>query len=252
MYNGIMSIKSSFIFGLILLDEIMSQFRDPLGTTSFSYKNMYGFVPSSYKKKNVYGLVERLKNEGFLKSEAWGNFSLRLEAREETFKDFPLLQFVGKPWDGKWRIFGFDIEEKQRFLRTRLRNILHKFGFRMVQKSLYVCPLPTENHIRKFILEYKELSQNTYMFVSDKFFFEHEKEFVDKVFNLTKLDSKYKVLLQKLEKGVSQEKRAEATSNVAEVLREFIEITSNDYFLPKELLPEGFLRDKAASLLTIS
>lgn len=245
MYNGIMSIKSSFIFSLILLDEIMSQLRDPLGAVSFSYKNMYGFVPSSYKKKNVYGLVERLKNEGLLKSEAWGNFSLRLEARKVTFKDFPLLQFVGKPWDGKWRIFGFDIEEKQRFLRTRLRNILHKYGFRMVQKSLYVCPLPTENHIKEFILEYKELSQNTYMFISDKFFFEHEKEFVDKIFHLTELNSRYKALLKKLQEDESKEKRADA-------LREFIQTTSNDYFLPKELLTENFLRDKAASLLNIS
>lgn len=240
-----MSIKSTFIFSLVLIDEIMSQLHDPLGFTSYSYKSMYGFVPPSYKKKKAYSLVERLKNEGFLNSKAWGKFSLNQEAKEEAFKDFPLLRFVGQPWDKKWRIFGFDIEEKHRRLRTKLRHALRKYGFRMVQKSLYVCPLPTENYIREFILEYKELAQNTYMFISDKFFFEHKKEFVDKVFKLTDLNNQYRSLLQKLEDKPTDAKRAQT-------VREFLEITNNDYFIPKELLPRDFLRDKIAPILKIS
>lgn len=230
-----MSIKSSLLFSLSLLNEIMSQLRDPLGFASFSYENMYGFVPSSYKKDNLYSLTHKLKREGFLKKEG-KSFILSQAGREETFSEFPLLEFVGKPWDGKWRIFGFDIEERQRYIRDMLRNTLYKFGFRMIQKSLYISPLPTEEKIREFISLHPGLFKNIYMFTCDKFFFEHEKDFVDKVFHLTDLNNRYRALLDDQKRGVKQEERDK-------VVREFLEITSNDYFLPKELLPDGFLRD---------
>ncbi len=47
-----------------------------------------------------------------------------------------------KRWDGKWRLFIFDIEEKTRRKRDFLRRELVDFGFYPFQKSVFVYPYP--------------------------------------------------------------------------------------------------------------
>ena len=60
-----MGIRSTILFGLTLIDEVMREFRDPGGFLSFSYENLYGFVPSSYKRRNLYGVVNSLKANNY-------------------------------------------------------------------------------------------------------------------------------------------------------------------------------------------
>lgn len=241
VYNEIMGIKKSILFGLVLIDEILREFRDPLGFVSFSYKNLYGFVPASYKRRNLYNIVYSLKRNGeldFLKDK---NFRLTHKGKDLISDYFPKIRFLHKPWDGKWRIVGFDIEEKRRSLRDNFRNILYRHGFRMVQKSLYISPLPLEKEIEKMLILNKDLLQNAYIFVSDKFFIEDKEDLIEKVFKLDLLNGQYKELLEKIDKGPKEEK--------SRVLEEFLNISLNDPFLPKELLPKNFLRDKLWSKL---
>ncbi len=47
-------------------------------------------------------------------------------------------------WDGKWRIVLFDVDEKKRWQRDKLRIQLERFGFRQFQKSVWVYPYPCE------------------------------------------------------------------------------------------------------------
>jgi len=43
-------------------------------------------------------------------------------------------------WDKKWRIVVFDVGEKRKHDREILRNLLVKWGFEALQKSVYVFP----------------------------------------------------------------------------------------------------------------
>ncbi len=53
---------------------------------------------------------------------------------------------IRKPrvWDQKWRIVIFDVWERRRQVRDKLRRTLEKAGFRRIQDSVWVCPYDCE------------------------------------------------------------------------------------------------------------
>lgn len=231
-----MGIKTAILFGLTLADEFMREFRDPGGFLSFSYKNLYGFVPKSYRRPSLYSITHSLKANGDIASLTRGSFHITPKGRAFMIDNFPLLKFLHKRWDGKWRVLGFDIEEKRRGWRNTFRGSLQRFGFGMIQKSLYVSPLPIEEDVQRFLSFHRELLPNTYMFVSDNFFLENREEFVDRVFHIRRINGEYKSLLEKIENNEKGER--------SQIIREFLGISLKDPFLPKELLPRDFVRDK--------
>src|SRR3989344_1775109 len=50
-------------------------------------------------------------------------------------------------WDQKWRIVIFDIWERRRGIRDKLRRTLEKAGFRRIQDSVCVCPYDCEEFV---------------------------------------------------------------------------------------------------------
>ena len=50
-------------------------------------------------------------------------------------------------WDGKWRIVLFDIHEKRRQVRARLRELLYGAGFVRLQDSVWVHPYPCDEFV---------------------------------------------------------------------------------------------------------
>lgn len=50
-------------------------------------------------------------------------------------------------WDGKWRVVMFDIREKRRKIRFRLRLLLSSAGFLRLQDSVWVYPYPCDEFI---------------------------------------------------------------------------------------------------------
>ncbi|PIR82664.1 CRISPR-associated endonuclease Cas2 [Candidatus Kaiserbacteria bacterium CG10_big_fil_rev_8_21_14_0_10_59_10] len=66
-----------------------------------------------------------------------------------------------KAWDGKWRIVIFDIPERYRTLRNRIRALLKSAGFVQLQQSVWVFPhdcdelvqlMKEESHLAKYIV----------------------------------------------------------------------------------------------------
>lgn len=60
-----------------------------------------------------------------------------------------------KQWDGKWRILIFDIPEKRRWLRDRIRSTLHAIGFKQLQRSVWVYPFDCEDFIALLKADFK-------------------------------------------------------------------------------------------------
>lgn len=52
-----------------------------------------------------------------------------------------------KKWDGKWRIVSFDVNEKRKKLRDKLRILLRQVGFVRLQDSVWVYPYDVEEVI---------------------------------------------------------------------------------------------------------
>ena len=68
----------------------------------------------------------------------------------KIFKEWEMSAYTIKrprKWDGKWRVIIFDIPEKKRAARTRVREILTAAGFQRLQDSVWVFPYDCEDVI---------------------------------------------------------------------------------------------------------
>ncbi|MDP1690162.1 MAG: CRISPR-associated endonuclease Cas2 [bacterium] len=70
-----------------------------------------------------------------------------------------------KRWNGRWRVIIFDIPERRRKTRDRLRNIMERTGFVRLQDSVWVFPYDCEDFISLLKAELKIGSAVLYMVV---------------------------------------------------------------------------------------
>lgn len=87
------------------------------------------------------GLVSRVQTEkgiGLRLTEKGNTFAEKLEAKDSFSFRKP------KKWDGKWRIVIFDVWERRRPVRDKLRIMLQKAGFIKIQDSVWVYPYDCE------------------------------------------------------------------------------------------------------------
>jgi CRISPR-associated endonuclease Cas2 len=89
----------------------------------------------------IKGLVAR-NADGFLEITEKGRRHLDIERARE---DAPAFQ--KKRWDKKYRLVMFDIPQKRRATRDRLRRLMHDFGFLRLQDSVWVSPYDCEELI---------------------------------------------------------------------------------------------------------
>ncbi|MBI2588724.1 CRISPR-associated endonuclease Cas2 [Candidatus Saccharibacteria bacterium] len=59
------------------------------------------------------------------------------------------LQATSSVWDGKWRLVFFDIPEVSRSARDQIRRLLKELGFKQLQLSVWVHPLPCLDYFQK-------------------------------------------------------------------------------------------------------
>lgn len=88
------------------------------------------------------GLIERVQTNRGLALRLTKKGSKLAVSIEEEEKIFEIQK--PKKWDEKWRIVIFDIWERRRTVRDRLRSILRTNGFVKVQNSVWVYPYDCE------------------------------------------------------------------------------------------------------------
>lgn len=70
-----------------------------------------------------------------------------------------------KRWDGRWRILIFDIPEKRRHLRFKLRTSLARVGFVRVQDSVWLYPYECEEFVALLKTDFHVGKELLYMIV---------------------------------------------------------------------------------------
>jgi len=70
-----------------------------------------------------------------------------------------------KRWNGRWRVVIFDVPEKRRKTRDRLREIMERTGFARLQDSVWVFPYDCEDFIALLKAELKIGAAVLYMVV---------------------------------------------------------------------------------------
>ncbi len=108
-----------------------------------------GILPSPKKRQREYlnRARERLIKNGQLKRNERGIVEITKKG-EALLRKLELANFkLKKPkhWDKKWRVLIFDIPEKRRLLRDKVRNTLIAIGFYRLQDSVWVYPYDCED-----------------------------------------------------------------------------------------------------------
>ena len=222
-----------------MLGDIFEDLADAGGLMSFSYQQVYGYVPRKYKKHNFeMNIRNALKVGSIEKIVKKGQPYLRLTSRGKSklVQHFPLFKFQKRKWDRKWRVLFFDIEEKNKRTRDLFRGRLYELGFGKLQQSVYISPFPIEEEMREFI-ESLGLKEKVYLLVSPKLLVGDEKDLVQRTWGLDEINEKYAEILNRFEKKEIDKEEQEEIKSL------YLETLSIDPFLPVELLPKGWLRD---------
>ncbi len=144
--------KSSFSKKMLVLTwEVLKEVAKTPGellegtTTSDIMKKVHGTYWAE-KEWEAIRALRRLESSGHIKKK-----DNKIYLTKKGYLEILKYQIQRKhlKWDGKWRIVIFDIPEEKRNYRNFLRNILRWFGFRELQKSVWVFPYDIRGKIKE-------------------------------------------------------------------------------------------------------
>lgn len=120
-----------------LLTALENSVDASIRITDFAYHH-YRYIHDTpnLPKSSLSKAIHRLKAKGLIKkSHIDDHVVIELT---NLGKNFLAINNSAEEWDGKWRIVAFDIPEQKRIVRNLFRRNLKKWGFRPLQKSVWV------------------------------------------------------------------------------------------------------------------
>lgn len=199
-----------------LLLTIDSYFRDPIWVVEHS-----GFSRSTKYRARM--MIEN-KN---------------LSEKKQVYDELSVLSLLQKSWDGKWRLVNFDIEEKERKIRDRIRSQLRNWGFRLFQRSAWVSPLPLNEHIR--YLKEQIGANSKIAIIIGEFISQDPKKMVAELWEIDKWESEAEELLMKI---IKQELTPELLK------ASFWKLILNHPRVPLDLLPQNWPLEQLVQAFT--
>ena len=155
-----------------------------------------------------------------------------------------------KRWDGRWRIVIFDILEKKRKTREALRKKLLSLGFGMWQRSVYITPHDVQEEINQYFVA-KKLFPSCVCFTAKRRDVGDDKVLANRIWQLDKLNKEYEKLISSCEELKEKDLTgAEKREKLKKLWQEYKQFVLRDPYLPKELLPKGWLAEKARRSFT--
>ena len=125
-----------------------------------------GMIPTKRQTDSIRAARNRLTQLGLLQYEGK---MLRLTAEgEKKLRSLELHNYQipkQKRWDKKWRVLIFDIPEKRKTLREKVRRTLFAIGFVRLQDSVWIYPYPCEDLIMLLKADFKIGKDMLYMIV---------------------------------------------------------------------------------------
>ena len=107
----------------------------------------------AYSRKQVTSALSGLKRNGLVRIGRKKDGSKKVfltEKGKKQLRGYFIDTVVPKEsltWDRKWRVVIFDVPIKKNAVRIHFRNILKKWGFKQIQKSVWVIPHKCEDEV---------------------------------------------------------------------------------------------------------
>ncbi len=165
------------------------------------------------------------------------SYQLSQKGFSELCLQFPFFRFLKETWDGKWRVISYEIPEKKRELRDRLRREMQGWGLGPWHRSFWLTPHPILEYLRDLVSQ-KEEEQYIQAFNADHTFGDKE-VLIEKVWGKSSLDKQYRELFKKWHDILSG--KEEKIEKFKKVVNEYVELLKVDPGLPKELVGEQWI-----------
>ena len=143
-------IAAAAVSGGIALTVLAPSLLSTLGRTKYLKQRRYQ-LKSSFSRLVAAGYIALVEEGG--KKRAW--LTPKGERYAALLGEGKLAPKKPKRWDGKWRMLVFDIPERRRAVRTKIRAALISLGFVRLQDSVWVYPYDCEDLITLLKTDFK-------------------------------------------------------------------------------------------------
>lgn len=126
-----------------------------------------GIIPRKRQKEFIEASRGRLIKAGFLTRDDRGMLRITPAGKKYLLKEIIYENFKNKKrkWDGKWRVLIFDIPEKRKLDRDRVRYTFISLGFMRLQDSVWIYPYDCEDLVTLLKADLKMGKDILYMIV---------------------------------------------------------------------------------------
>lgn len=200
------------------------------------YSAIYNFS-DNYSKSSIRVAVSHLLEGGDIEKiilNGTAHFSLTTQGFRIVASRF-LRQYnaTHSHWDGKWRIIIFDIPEKQRKKRAKVRKILAKLSFGRASNSIYISPFDNlklaQDEIRS------GAGDNIRLFAFQGVAISNQKAIARIAFNLEELNEKYKSWMRRV-----KDPSINSGREIDILVSYYDRVLRYDPGLPSDLLPDNW------------
>ena len=209
----------------------------------------------------VRSVVSRMCRAGLLKVRRVGRksyYSLTEDGHSLLTKGAQrIFERKNSHWDGSWNIVTYSIPEQKRQARDRLRLELNWMGYGTLSDATWISPYDLTGEVEDLVerLQVKDCVQ---IFQAKGQGFTDSKEIVSLGWDLSRIHKKYASFIEKYQPKLEDRRRRQKAGETIEpsecfaerfsLIHEYRRLPFFDPDLPKELLPDDWLRPRAAAL----
>jgi len=235
----LLRLQDLLLFSAAFIGDSFEEARSVGDVLPSVMRQRYGYVPAGYRKNSYIKTVAKLVSVRDLNKvvDKKGNVYLELTSKGERVlrRRFPLFM-RDKKWDGSFMVVIFDIPEKDKRTRNKIRLKLTELGFGMLQKSVWISPYHFEEDMREFVVN-NGLADSVYILKARMLLAGDYGRLTEKIWKPSELNQAYLRLAD------------EAVKDPRKALTKYLRTLSRDPMLPKELLPKDWSRDKVLAEL---
>jgi len=209
----------------------------------------------------VRSAVSRMCRAGLLKARRVGRksyYSLTGEGNSLLTKGAKrIFERKNSHWDGSWNIVTYSIPEQRRQARDRLRLELNWMGYGTLSEATWISPYDLTKEVED-LADRLEVRDHIQIFQAKNQGLTDSKEIVRLGWDLSRIHNKYANFIDKYQPRLEEHlKQLQAGETIEpsecfverfSLIHEYRRLPFFDPDLPKELLPEDWLRPRAAAL----
>lgn len=234
---GIKERRTKILLALFLLSDVnlspVSLDEKVQNIFDLSFNQKTRGTLSGLMKEGMIGKNEQTGTNG----EIGGSYNLTEKGFEELCLEFPFFRYLRQEWDGKWRVISYEIPEKKREMRDRLRREMQGWGLGPWHRSFWLTPHPIVNPLKELVSQ-KEEEKYIQAFESDHVFGDRA-VLIEKVWLKSNLDKTYRELFKKWHEILSS--NVEKNDKMRKVISEYVNLLRIDPGLPKDLVGDNWI-----------